>query len=139
MTTRLNAGKVEAVAGRKETLVWSAKIAGSDGQTQEAMAAGDHIRFKIAATAGGTPVLDLNSNAATTAGSIVTIQNRGSASVLASGTVELAAADTSTFSGTKFFELIFEDFSESAGNHDKEICRGTIQFLASQGGNTGMP
>jgi hypothetical protein len=131
--------KIEIVAGRTKTLLWSGKIVGVDGITQEAMAAGDHIRFKLAVTAGGTPVLDLNSKTPSTNGSGVTIDNRGGASVRASGTIVLAQNDTSALAGTYFYELIFVDASAAASKQDIELDRGQVTFLVQQSGSLGVP
>jgi hypothetical protein len=135
----LNNGRVDVVAGRAEVLTWSARINGSDGKTQEAMAVADHVRFKIAATRDGTPVLDLSSGGTASNGSTCTIVSRGSSSALATGTIILARGDTASLFGQRYFELIHVDVSEAAHLQDKIICRGELYFLDEQGGSVGAP
>jgi hypothetical protein len=141
MTLALNQPQVDVVAGRTETLIWDAKIVASDGRTQEAMAANDHVRFKLCATQDGTPVLDLSSGATTANGSTCTIDDRGSAVALAIGTVKLARDDTKDLTGIHFWELLLVDMSESANPplRDKIICRGTLNFIDEQQGAIGAP
>lgn len=140
MSLSLNNPRFEVVAGRTEILSWDAKLVdAADGKTQVAMANDDHVRFKLAATAGGVPVLDLVSSAPTANGSAVGIVSRGSASALATGTVTLAQVDTASLSGLRYFELLHIDVSESSNpdKRNKIICRGQINFLDEQGGTLG--
>ena len=124
-------------AGRTEEFEWQAYKA--DGKTPEAFAAGDVVRFKLSASSGGTPILDLASNATTANGSRVIVDEVGEAGVTpASGRVRLAQGDTSGFSGKRAFELDLVDNSEdNPADAIKTICRGSIVFWPTQGGSIG--
>jgi hypothetical protein len=139
MSTSLDGGKVQIVAGRTETVRWSGRFLGADGETQVGMGESDHVRCKIAATRGGTPILDLDSDTPTANGSAVTIVSRGSATTLGKGTVLLGGLDTAALEGNYFYELILIDAAAAVALRNKEICRGVITFLAEQGGNLGLP
>ena len=131
---RLNIGEVEAFAGRTEDFDWSAYE--GDGRTPVVFAADDVVRFKLSSTIGdSTPELDIDSISATANGSIVTITDLDPAT----GRVRLGQADTASFSGKKYFELSLVDNSEtSPADAIKVICRGTMVFTASQGGDAGV-
>ena len=94
----------QLVAGRTEDLDWT--IFGPDKRTPLVLEATDVVRFKLSATAGGDPLLDLRSGEATAAGSTVTITDLDPAT----GTVRLAQGDTAELAaGTYWGELILVD------------------------------
>jgi len=131
--------EVIAVAGRTEDFTWSAYAA--DGATPVAFAASDKVRFKLARKAGDTPLLDLVSGSVTANGSTVSITDLGdvNADEPATGGVRLAQADTDDFDGEYHFELNLVDDSETnPADAIKQICRGKIKFLKSQGGSLGL-
>ncbi len=128
-----------AVAGRTEDFTWSAY--GPDGATPVAFSASDKVRFKLARKAGDTPLLDLVSGTVTANGSTVSITDLGNVNddEPATGGVRLAQADTDDFDGEYHFELNLVDDSETdPADAIKQICRGKIKFLKSQGGNLGL-
>jgi hypothetical protein len=134
-----NWGEKICYAGRTEDFAWS--LYDRDGEPL-AIAVDDHVRFKLAATPGATPALDIDSVGATSAGSVVTIEVRGTAGVTpASGTVRLAQDDTSGLTARKYTgcELALVDNSETAPADAIKVCgRGTIDLKASPGGDVGL-
>lgn len=134
-----NWGEKICYAGRTEDFAW--ELYDRDGEPLE-IAADDHIRFKLAATAGATPVLDVDSVGATPNGSVVVIDVRGTAGVTpASGTVRLAQDDTAALTPRKYTgcELALVDNSETAPADAIKVCgRGTIDLKASPGGDVGI-
>ena len=130
---RLKIGEIEAIAGR--TVDYDAAIYEGDGRTALNIAADDKVRFKLADTENGTPTLDIVSGTPTANGSTVTI----SGTTPGTCTVRLAQGDTSTLSGTKYWELILIDNSEtSPADAAKTICYGTMVFKPSMGGSIGL-
>jgi hypothetical protein len=138
MAARELAGNVPCDAGHTEDFNWA--IYKSDGKTGEGIAADDVVRFKLADTPGGAPILDLNSSAPTLNGSRVFVDTIGvSGSVPAAGRVRIAQADSINFSGEKHFELNLVDNSESSpADAIKSICFGTMPFKPTQGGALGL-
>jgi hypothetical protein len=130
---RYDTGEHEGIAGRTVDSDWAAYA--KDGRTPVAIESTDQLRFKLSATEGGTPVLDLTKTANAN-GSGVTVEHVGIAGVkAASGTIRLAQADTALLSGRYYWELNLVDDSETApANAIKPIMRGTIVFRPSQGG-----
>jgi hypothetical protein len=122
------------VAGRTEEFEWSAYE--GDGKTPVAFASDDLVRFKLAATDGGVPTLDLVSNAETDNGSLVTITALGVAGTApATGLVRLAQGDTLELNDTMYFEMNLVDHSDE--DRIKQFLRGRLLFLQSQGGAIG--
>jgi hypothetical protein len=138
MTASLLVPDVVCVAGRTEDYDW--QIFKADGVTPEGIAVDDVVRFKVASTNGGAPVLELSSNGPTTLGSRVFVDQLGaSGTTPATGRVRLAQGDTIAISGKKYFELDLVDNSEvSPADAIKPICRGVIVFWPSQSGNLGL-
>lgn len=134
-----NWGEKICYAGRTEDFTWA--MYDKDGEAV-AIAADDVVRFKLAATAGATPALDIDSVAPTAVGSVVTIDELGEAGVTpASGTVRLAQGDTSGLTARKYTgcELALVDNSETApADAIKVFGRGTIDLKASPGGDVGI-
>lgn len=130
---RLDVGEVDCPAGRTEQFSWSAYQA--DGRTPQAFESGDKVRFKLAVSAGGTPVIDLKSGVPSSGGSTLTIESIGGVDTPASGTLVLDQDDTAVLSGLMHFELDLVDSSDS--NRIKTFVRGKMRMLPSQGGDVG--
>ena len=139
MHASLNAGRIEIVAGLSEPVDWTAK--GKDGKAVLIIDELDYVRFKLAATASGDPILDLIDGDESDNGSRVTINTRGTLdpATFATGQVMLAERDTAGLSGVHFYELLLIDSAEPTERQDKMICRGEINFLPSLGGQKGPP
>jgi hypothetical protein len=133
-TPRLNVGEIECVAGRRERFNWSLRLVDASGN-RSGLGASDVVRFKLATTASGTPVLDIASGTPTAAGSKVTITTVGSSVIDAAGIVQLNRGDTSTLSGRYYFEIDVDDAGDS--NRTQQPIRGTLLFLTSMGGTIG--
>ena len=58
---KLDQGKKEVVAGRRERFTWTIRLVDEDG-ARCGLGASDVVRFKLATTEGGTPVLDISSS-----------------------------------------------------------------------------
>lgn len=128
---KLSVGTVDCVAGKRERFAWSMRLVDSSG-VRCGLGASDLVRFRLASTAGATASLAFQSGTPSTNGSSVTINSRGSSSVDASGVVELRAADTTSLSGTMYFELDVIDAGDS--NREAQPIRGTLRFLPSMSG-----
>ena len=104
------------------------------------LAVSDVVRFKLGTSEVATPALDLDSVAATTNGSVVTVNTIGSAGVTpAKVTVRFAQADTATLSGKYYGELdVVDDSETSPANAIKPAGQGTITFAGSMGGDIGL-
>ncbi len=131
-------------AGRTEDFPWEMYYWDTVTRTFKplAIAIDDHVRFKLVLAEGGAPVLDLDSVAPTTAGSVVTIAVRGTLdTVPASGTVRFAQGDTANLEARKYqgCELALVDNSETLpADAIKTFGRGTIWLKASPGGDIGI-
>lgn len=125
-----------ADAGRTCSFDWAAWEV--DGKTAMAFESDDKVRFKLAASVGGDPLLDLISGVPSDNDSEVTLVAQNGITA-ATGVVTLAKGDTSGLSGTYYGELILVDASEPPTKSDKPIGRGKIIFKASQGGTLGLP
>lgn len=131
----------QRIAGRTEVFDWAAY---GDNNQPLALEAGDVVLFKLCATQGGTPVLDLTSDEATENESIVLIDDLGDEEdgEPARGRVILAQEDTTDLATTvpvKYFgELLLVDSGETYPDDAcKPIMRGQIEFVPGQGGNLG--
>lgn len=132
MATRI-VPDLTVIAGRTEDFTWAAYEA--DGATPVVFAADDKVRLKIARKAGDAPLLDLVSGTVTANGSTVAITDIDPAS----GTARLAQEDTDDFDGDYHFELNLVDNSETnPADAIKQILRGKMRFLKSQGGDLGL-
>lgn len=131
---KLDQGEKQAVAGRRERFNWTIRLVDEDG-ARCGLGASDVVRFKLATTEGGTPVLDISSTSAGSGGSTVNIVSLGSSSADATGVVELRRGDTSSLSGKYYFEVDVDDAGD--GNRTSQPMRGSIVFRPSMGGNIG--
>ena len=105
----------------------------NDGSTTLTLAATDVVRVKIG-RAGDTPLLDVDSIAATANGSVVTVDTLNPASV----TLRLAQADTLTLKGTYDIEVNVVDDSETdPADAIKAAEYGSLSVIASQSGDVG--
>ena len=131
---KLDQGEKQAVAGRRERFTWTLRLVDEDGD-RCGLGASDVVRFKLATTEGGTPVLDISSSTPGSGGSLVNITSVGSSSADAEGVVELRRGDTSSLSGKYYFEVDVDD--AGASNRTSQPMRGTITFRPSMGGTIG--
>jgi hypothetical protein len=127
-------GNVDAVAGRRERFTWTIRTVDEDGD-RVGLNADDVVRFKVCATEGGTPVLDIDSDTPGSGGSLVNITSLGSPTTDAEGIVELRRGDTVDFEGKLFFEMDLDDSGDS--DRTSQPLRGTITFKPSMGGTIG--
>lgn len=130
-TPKLSVGTVDCVAGKRERFAWSMRLVDSSG-VRCGLGGSDKVRFRLAATQGAAATLAFESGTPSANGSSVTISSVGSASADASGVVELRAADTTSLSGTMYFELDVIDAGDS--NREAQPIRGTLRLLPSMSG-----
>jgi len=99
----------------------------------------DVVRVKIGRV-GATPDLDIDSVAATSNGSLVTVDQVGDgSSVHASVTLRLAQADLTALQGVYDCEVLVVDDSEtSPANAIKAAEYGIVGILLSQAGDVGL-
>ena len=128
---KLLIGTVDCVAGKRERFGWTMRLVDSTG-ARCGLGASDKVKFRLASTQSGAASLAFDSSAASANGSSVTIGSRGSTTEDASGVVELRADDTTSLSGTKYFELDVIDAGDS--NREAQPIRGMIRFLGSMSG-----
>lgn len=140
MTPSLQWEEFEIEAGR--TIDYLFKLYKSDG-SPAGIEANDVVRFKIARRASdATPLLDVDSLAATDNGSLVTVVDVGvEGTSPAQILVRFAQADTIDFDyrTTHHGELSIVDASETApANAIKRCGYGSIDVKASIGGDIGL-
>ena len=110
---------------------WSAYDADGD---PVAFVPADVVRFKLAASEGGSAVADLSSEQVESDGSTVEITEPGGPGVPASGTVVLGANATAGLLAQRHFgELLLEDSAETPAGAPKMIIRGTFKVRESIG------
>lgn len=112
---------------RTRTANFTVTLFDADG-TESVISTGDQVRVKIGNT-GGTPILDLDSIAASSNGSTVTRLNPVD--------LHIDQADLALFSpGIYDIEIALVD--SSAGDKILNIETGTFVVLRSQGGDIGI-
>jgi hypothetical protein len=123
--------EVHAYAGR--TVDFTVPIFEDDGSTAIVLAASDVVRCKVG-RGTATPDLDIDSVAALSGGSLVTVDTLDPASV----TVRLAQADTLSLSGIYDVEVSVVDDSETApADAIKAAEKGSIGFSPAPAGDIG--
>lgn len=125
--------RLSALQGR--TRDFTLTLYEADGTTGVALAAEDVVRVKIGLR-GATPLLDLDSVAATSNGSLVTITSIVAPAVC---TLRLAQGDLSSlFPGAYDLEVSVVDDSETApADAIKSATQGVLHVLPSMGGDVG--
>jgi len=101
----------------------------------------DVVRFKLALVEGGPLALDVDSIAALTGGSVVTITSLGSLPATpAAVTIRLGQADTVGLAAARYFaELGLVDDSEVNPANAYKVCgRGTFRVRKQLGGDLGL-
>ena len=125
----------ELVIERRRTVDYQFTIYQSDGTTGVTLASGDVVRFK-AFLEDGTVVLDLDSVAATSNGSLVTIDNT---TAPARATVRFAQADVTAMTKPMYFGelLVVDDSEESPPDAIKRAAHGKLRMYGSASGDVG--
>lgn len=119
----------ELVAAAGRTIDFDIQLFETDGTTEVTVASTDVVRVKIGRR--GTVTLDLDSAAASSNGSTVTI-SAGTNDV----TLRLDQDDSSSLSGPYDVEVNLVDDSDS--DKIKHFEFGTLSILGSQDGGTGL-
>lgn len=117
------------------------KLYKADGKTAAALAAGDVVRFKLAAKAGEAPKLDIDSVAATAAGSVVTIITIGADGVTpAEVNVRIGQDDTKDLTPGEYhgFLGIADDSETDPADAFKVAGRGPILLKPPPKGDVGL-
>lgn len=121
---------------RKRTGDYQFSLYQSDGTTAGQLSAGDVVRFKLYDTNTLALLLDLDSVAATSNGSVVTIDGLGDATTPATATVRFAQDDMTMPTGIYEGELGYVDDSETAPvDAFKCIARIEIEVVGSAAGD----
>lgn len=106
----------------------------ADGTTSVTLAATDVVRFKVYRRDQATPVLDLDSAAASSNGSSITVEELGP-SAPASATVRVAQADLLTLDpGVYRGEISIVDDSETAPADAIKHAEDGVVFISGTGG-----
>ena len=116
--------------GRTSSQVVTLYEADADGM---ALNSGDVVRFKIGRRRGATPDLDMDSAAALSGGSSITVTQTASAAM---ATIKICGADCGSLIGTFSAELSVVDTGD--GNRIKSVEHGVVNFLPALGGDTGL-
>ncbi len=111
----------------------------TDGTTSITLAATDVVRFKIYRRDQATPLLDLDSDAASANGSSITVEELGP-STAAVVTIRIAQADALLLDpGVYRGEVSIVDDSETApANAIKHAEDGVVTVLGTGGGDIGL-
>ena len=111
----------------------------SNGTTSITLAVADVVRFKMWRRDQSTPDLDIDSAAATTNGSVVTVDELG-ADPVAQVTLKTAEGDMDSIApGVYDAEFIVQDDSGSdPANPAIPVEQGVVYVMATGGGDTGV-
>jgi len=122
----------EIVVDAGRTIDFTVSLYEDDGSTAVNFATGDVVRFKLSRN-HGTPILDVDSVAALSGGSLITATN-GSNEV----TVRLGQDDTSDLYGVYSGEVTLVDDSETGPTDAiKAFEKGVVAVRPSAGGDVG--
>ena len=125
---------MDAITARKNrTQDFTVTLFEADGETAVVLAATDEVRFKAYKRDGDTPILDIDSIAALSGGSVLTIDTLNPASV----TLRIAQGDIDDVTlGTYRFDIGVVDDSDS--DLLKHAESGILRILESGGGDIGL-